>query len=85
MTFTLPIKEQISSFDLSIGIVKSILFGALIATISCYKGLKTSGGAEGVGRMTTNSVVTCYAAILILNFLITFSMTVFKSYFTDSI
>jgi phospholipid/cholesterol/gamma-HCH transport system permease protein len=37
-------------FDLTTGIGKSFVFGVLIMTISCYKGMITTGGAEGVGK-----------------------------------
>ncbi|HUW58776.1 MAG TPA: ABC transporter permease [Planctomycetota bacterium] len=51
--------------DLITGLVKSVAFGALIALIACQEGLKVSGGAEGVGRATTQSVVFGIVAIII--------------------
>lgn len=54
--------------DLTGGLVKSMFFGAIIATIGCYKGLTTSEGAEGVGRATTGSVVTSIILIFISNY-----------------
>ncbi|MCY3974407.1 MAG: ABC transporter permease [Simkaniaceae bacterium] len=71
-----PIPIYITHFDLLIGIVKASVFGVLIVVISCYKGLVTKGGAEGVGRATTNSVVICYTFILLCNFLITLGLNV---------
>ena len=50
--------------DFLSGIVKGPLFGLLIATIACYEGLNVSGGAEGVGRATTNTVVKCIVALI---------------------
>jgi len=50
------------------GLVKSMFFGAIIATIGCYKGLTTEQGAEGVGRATTSSVVTSIVLIFISNY-----------------
>lgn len=73
-----PIPIYINNFDLVTAIVKAFVFGALIITISCYKGLKTSGGAGGVGRSTTNSVVICYTFILSINFLITLGLNLLK-------
>jgi len=70
-TFLDPLPVHLDNFDLFSGIVKSIFFGIVIVTISCYKGMTSSGGAKGVGRSTTNSVVICYSVILITNFLIT--------------
>ena len=51
--------------DLLTGLIKSLAFGALIALIACQEGLKVSGGAEGVGRATTQSVVYGIVAIII--------------------
>src|SRR5467141_4209391 len=44
--------------DIITGILKSFLFGLLIASIACYRGLTVTGGAEGVGTAATSSVVT---------------------------
>lgn len=73
-TFFDPMPAFISWFDLFSGISKSFVFGLLIVTISCYRGMNTHGGAQGVGRSTTNSVVLCYSAILISNFLLTLAL-----------
>jgi len=70
-TFMDPLPVHLDNFDLFSGIIKSIFFGIVIVTISCYKGMTSHGGAKGVGRSTTNSVVVCYSVILITNFLIT--------------
>lgn len=70
-TFIDPLPVHITSFDFISGIAKSIVFGFIIITISCYKGLKTRGGALGVGESTTKSVVICYSIILITNFILT--------------
>ncbi|MFH1338937.1 MAG: ABC transporter permease [Candidatus Omnitrophota bacterium] len=51
--------------DLFTGLFKSIFFGMIIALSSCYQGLKVSGGAEGVGRATTNAVVNSFIWIII--------------------
>ncbi|MFA6118752.1 MAG: ABC transporter permease [Parachlamydiales bacterium] len=65
---------HITSFDIFTGLVKSICFGLLLITISCFKGMKTKGGAEGVGKSTTNSVVISYVSILISDFLLTIAL-----------
>jgi len=72
-----PIPLHISSFDIIAGISKSICFGILLITISCFKGMKTKGGAEGVGKATTNSVVISYVSILISDFLITIALNAY--------
>jgi phospholipid/cholesterol/gamma-HCH transport system permease protein len=51
--------------DLFTGLFKSISFGMIIAMCSCYQGLKVTGGAEGVGRATTNAVVNSFILIII--------------------
>lgn len=73
-TFFNPIPIYLSRFDLFSGLFKSVIFGVIIITISCYKGLTTHGGAQGVGRSTTQSVVIAYSIILISNFLLTLAL-----------
>ncbi len=60
-----------SAADLNSGIIKSLIFGALLAVISCYKGIHCREGAEGVGHATTEAVVYSSIAILISNFFLT--------------
>src|SRR5215468_4893618 len=50
--------------DVITGLVKPIFFGFIVATVGCYYGLSTRGGTQGVGRSTTQAVVT--ASVLIL-------------------
>lgn len=69
-----PLPVHITPFDFISGLIKAWVFGVIIVTISCYKGLNTSGGAAGVGRSTTSSVVICYSVILIGNFLLTLAL-----------
>ncbi len=69
-----PIRYYTTFFDCFIGIFKSLVFGILTVTICCYKGMKTEGGAQGVGDSTTSSVVICYTYILFTNFLITLGL-----------
>ncbi len=57
--------------DLTSGLIKAAAFGLLIAAIGCQQGLYTRGGAEGVGRATTRSVVLASIAILISDFFLT--------------
>jgi phospholipid/cholesterol/gamma-HCH transport system permease protein len=57
--------------DLTSGLIKAAVFGMLIAVIGCQQGLHTRGGAEGVGRSTTRSVVIASVAILISDFFLT--------------
>lgn len=78
-TYFDPMPVYMTNFDLLTGIIKAVIFGVLIVTISCYKGLKTDGGAAGVGKSTTNSVVICYTFILFTNFLITLGLNLLRS------
>ncbi len=50
--------------DVMTGLIKTVFFGMIIALVGCYQGLKTKGGAEGVGRATTLSVVTSFILII---------------------
>jgi len=60
-----------TSSHVIIGVIKSVVYGALIATISCYKGMKCGEGAVGVGRATTEAVVYSSITVLISNFFLT--------------
>ena len=53
------------------GLVKAMFFGAIVAIIGCYKGFKTTGGAEGVGRYTTQSVVLSFILIIVFDYFLT--------------
>ena len=53
------------------GIAKSFVFGAIIALIGCYQGLNTRGGAEGVGKSTTTSIVTSFILIILADCVLT--------------
>ena len=66
-----PLPIHVTVFDFFSGMVKAIAFGIAIITVSCYRGMQTRGGAAGVGRSTTSSVVICYSIILISNFFLT--------------
>jgi len=57
--------------DVVFGIVKSFVYGGIVALIGCYKGLSCGMGAEGVGRATTEAVVYSSITILITNFFLT--------------
>jgi len=61
--------------DLTHGLGKSLIFAALITLVAVVNGASVSGGAEGVGRATTRSVVQAIAAILITDMLFVFIVT----------
>jgi phospholipid/cholesterol/gamma-HCH transport system permease protein len=58
--------------DVLKGLVKSLVFGVIIAIIGSYQGLQTRGGAAGVGKATTGAVVTSIILIFIFNFLLSY-------------
>lgn len=66
-TFFDSIRVYFSVFDVSIGLIKSFVFGGLTALIGVYVGFSTTGGAEGVGRSTVRSFTISASIILIVD------------------
>ncbi|MCX5681188.1 MAG: ABC transporter permease [Candidatus Omnitrophica bacterium] len=64
--------------DIYTGLFKSVVFGIIIALVSCYEGLTTEGGAEGVGRATTRSVVISFILVIAADCLLTAFFYVFN-------
>ena len=60
--------QSLEIWDIMSGIIKSVFFGLTIAVIGSYFGLKTEGGAKGVGQATTTSVVVSSVIILVSDF-----------------
>ncbi len=58
------VRDSLLIRDLITGVLKSFLFGLLIAGIACYRGLNVKGGAAGVGTATTSSVVTAITVVI---------------------
>jgi len=54
--------------EISNGLVKAVIFGAIVGTVACYEGFRTTGGAAGVGRATTRSVVTSFILVLVADY-----------------
>jgi phospholipid/cholesterol/gamma-HCH transport system permease protein len=63
-------------WDVLTGLIKASVFGVVIAVIGCWQGLEARGGAEGVGRATTRTVVIASIGILILNFFLSRALPV---------
>ena len=57
--------------DVVQGLLKPFVFSFVISLVGCYYGLRTSGGTQGVGRATTQAVVTASVLIFVLTFFIT--------------
>ncbi len=64
-------KQLVVVSDLLVGLLKTVVFGVIIAAVGCNQGFKATGGAEGVGRATTISVVTSCVLILLSDVFLT--------------
>lgn len=63
--------DFLEASDVISGLVKAAVFGFIIALMGCYHGFNSQGGAQGVGRATTNAVVSASILILFANYLVT--------------
>ncbi|WP_196593097.1 MlaE family ABC transporter permease [Pectinatus sottacetonis] len=61
------INTFVIAHDFTGGLIKAVVFGAIIAIIGCYYGINAENGAEGVGKATTKSVVDAIIAIFFFN------------------
>ena len=57
--------------DVAQGLIKPFVFAFVIALVGCFYGLRTSGGTQGVGRSTTEAMVTASVTIFVLTYFIT--------------
>ena len=69
--FFATLLNNASTTDLWGSVVKTTLFGAIIAIVSCYKGMTASGGAEGVGRAVNEAVVIAFMGVFAFNYVFT--------------
>lgn len=65
------VTDTLTLADMASGVGKAFFFAYFIAIVGCYNGLTASGGADGVGRATTNTVVTAAILVLISDFFLT--------------
>jgi phospholipid/cholesterol/gamma-HCH transport system permease protein len=70
--------ESLAFGDIMSGLGKTFFFGLFIASIGCYNGIQASGGADGVGRATTHTVVAASITILISDFFLTKLFLIFS-------
>jgi phospholipid/cholesterol/gamma-HCH transport system permease protein len=63
--------EYLDLEDFTVGLVKAAVFGLILSVVACVRGYHTEGGAEGVGRATTQAVVVGSLAILLADFFLT--------------
>jgi len=85
--FDIPVKtfldnlfEQAKPLDFYTGFIKSMVFGLLIGLIACTNGLRVTGGAAGVGRATTNTVVQAIVAIVVADLIFTYLFVVWRMF-----
>ena len=63
--------DFVEFLDVFSGLVKAAVFGFIVAFMGCYHGFHSRGGAQGVGKATTNAVVSASILILISNYIVT--------------
>lgn len=68
--FIHSVQQFVSPDDVLKGMLKGPFFGLITATVACQQGMRTEGGAVGVGRATTNTVVISMVLIYVANFLL---------------
>ena len=68
--FIRGLRSWFRPWDAWFGLIKGLCFGFAITSIACYFGYFTKGGAEGVGKATTSTVVASCISILILDYLL---------------
>jgi phospholipid/cholesterol/gamma-HCH transport system permease protein len=77
--------DMVGVWDLTVGLLKPITFGAAIALISCYRGFNSRPGAEGVGRAATEAFVVSFIAILALDLLLAILLNSLHDYFWPAV
>jgi phospholipid/cholesterol/gamma-HCH transport system permease protein len=75
--FVTGVEDFVTIGDFGSGLVKSLVFGVIVGTISCAAGTTASGGTEGVGRATTRAVVAAALSVLAADFVLTKLMLTF--------
>ena len=74
--FLANMQKWATSNDIIMALVKGFFFAGIIVFISCREGLNAKDGAVGVGRSTTQTVVNCSLAVLIINFFLTMALNI---------
>ncbi|NBT57615.1 ABC transporter permease [bacterium] len=81
LQFTSHISQFVSLSSISMGMIKSFLYGLLIGTISCFVGYHTNGGAEDVGRSVRRTAVVTLVSIIVTDFLVSVVSEAVKTFF----
>jgi len=69
--FITELQQVMTSWDVTSGLIKSVVFSGTLGIIACQQGLATAGGAEGVGRQTTSAVVISLFSLILLDAIFT--------------
>jgi phospholipid/cholesterol/gamma-HCH transport system permease protein len=72
--FMTAVRDGVTIQNMLVGIIKPLFFGLIIGGVSCYKGLNTTGGTEGVGQATTRAVVLASLISIVADFFLTRSL-----------
>ncbi len=73
--FLESVRHYTRAEDLTHGLIKAVVFALIVGVVACQQGLRTKGGATGVGRSTTSSVVLCVLLIFVADFFLAQIMT----------
>jgi phospholipid/cholesterol/gamma-HCH transport system permease protein len=71
VAFFADLRHMVGAFDISKGLIKSLIFAVVVGIVSCHQGLQTIGGPRGIGRSVTKAVVNSIVLILILDYFAT--------------
>ncbi len=74
--FWANVRWYLDPMDVYMGLIKAVVFGIILASVGTFMGFTTSGGAKGVGKATTTSVVVSSVAILIADYFLTMMLHV---------
>ncbi len=80
-TYVQGLKDFFFMKDIMSGLLKAFVFGNIIATMGCYFGFATEGGAEGVGGATTKAVVSSCVLVLVTDYVL--ATVLFRVIFRD--
>lgn len=69
-SFTRSLQQFVQPWDLVGGLIKAVVFALIISIVACRQGMRTEGGAVGVGRATTSTVVISMVLIYAANFIL---------------
>jgi phospholipid/cholesterol/gamma-HCH transport system permease protein len=70
-TFMSGVRDYLDPNDITQGLLKAVVFGLLMALVSCHKGYYATGGSRGVAAATTEAVVVASVLILVSDYLMT--------------